>query len=234
MSRAIAMQTSSVIESWEAGLVSWLFVDVSPLIQKSFSSRRTFTDIRQRKPSDPLCRQSFSCMECQQGELHPGKTALQLHRKWCVQAAHIIFWRLQQPWRTDANTVAWLNCDSLKTTGLQNGNNVSWLWTKWEDTVPCRAGGTVHTEHVHKLELRWSNALHSLPLVTGQWHTQLMSPHLWIGLTGNNNNLRAKNETVTQNLSGNVPSNELGKTLTGSCVFIQRQPGEPPVKIYTC
>lgn len=70
--------------------------------------------------------------------------------------------------------------------------------------------------------LRWSNALHSLPLVTGQWHTQLMSPHLLTGLTGNNNSLWAKNETVTQNLSSNVPSNELGKTVIGSFVCLSK------------
>lgn len=48
-------EATLVIESRVAGLVSWLFVDVLPLIQKSFSSRRTFIDIRRRKPSDPLC-----------------------------------------------------------------------------------------------------------------------------------------------------------------------------------
>lgn len=137
---------------------------------------------------------------------------------------HITLWELQQPWRTDANTVAPLNFGSLKMTRLQNGNNVSWLWTKWGDIAPYRVGGTVHTEHVRKLE---NIKMIKLPpqfafghgAVT---HTQLMSPHLWTGLTGNNNSLWAKNETVAQNLSSNVPSNELGKTFTGSFVCLSK------------
>lgn len=90
--------------------------------------------------------------------------------------------------------------------------------------MPCRDGGAVHTERVHRMELRRSNARLSLPSVTGLWHTQLVSPLWQTYLTGSsgNNSLLAKNKIVTQNVICSVPSNDLGKTVSGPFVCLSK------------